>query len=52
MNTLNDCSRYPNFNEYYANYHPVLSAYGKTLLGELVWIVIPFVLLALAFFIR
>lgn len=52
MNTLDDCSRYPLFNEHYVNYHPVLSVYGKTLLGELVWFVIPFVLLALAFFIR
>jgi hypothetical protein len=52
MNTRNNCSRYPLFNEHYVNYHPVLSAYGKTPLGELVWIVIPFVLLALAFLIR
>ena len=52
MSTLNNCSHYPRFNEHHTNYHPVLSTYGKTMLGELIWIAIPFVLFALAFLIR
>ena len=44
-------SRYPRFNDS-PHIRPTISTYGNTAIGELAWILIPLVALALAVFLR
>lgn len=41
--------RYPNFNDHPYTQRPVLATHGATPLGELVWLALPIIALALAF---
>ena len=48
----NDISRYPKFNDPPYIRQVGLSVYGRTPLGELIWLIIPVVILALALILR
>jgi hypothetical protein len=49
---MNHVSRYPNFNNPPYTERPILSMYGRTVLGELVWMSIPLAVLILAVIFR
>ncbi len=44
--------RYPKFNEHPMNIPTTLSAFGKTPLGELVWVAIPAIALILVWLLK
>lgn len=49
---MNHISRYPNFNNPPYTERPILSMYGRTGLGQLVWLIIPVIVFALAVIFR
>jgi hypothetical protein len=49
---MNHVSRYPNFNNPPYGGRPVLAMYSRTPLGELIWLAIPLVVMALALLVR
>jgi len=49
---MNTNPNYPKFNDPPYTQRPVLAAYGSTPAGELIWMVIPVLVLALALIVR
>jgi hypothetical protein len=47
-----NASRYPKFNDHPTDRPPILSVFGQTPLGELVWLIIPIAALVLAWLLR
>jgi len=45
---MNQIDRYPGFNEHPYSQRPILAMYGDTLAGELIWLIIPLLVIALA----
>jgi len=45
---MNQIYRYPGFNEHPYSQRPILAMYGDTLAGELIWLIIPLLVIALA----
>jgi hypothetical protein len=49
---MNTNPNYPKFNDPPYTQRPVLAAYGSTPAGELIWMIIPVLVLALALIVR
>ena len=49
---MTDTSRYPNFNDHPVTQRQVLSVYGDTPLGELIWLAIPVIVFVLCLLVR
>ena len=49
---MNQVYRYPKFNEHPYSQRPILAMYGDTPAGELSWLIIPLLVIALAVIFR